>query len=76
MSSFGSGGGAASGSAGGNPALSQAMSGLGLDQYIRQFAQQLGQGMQGTGGAVQPGKMAQMSPQERLASVMKIYGGG
>ena len=74
MSSFGAGGGSGSGSTGGNQATKSQLGGLGLDAITKQFAQQLGQ--QQYQQPVQPGQMLQMSPQQRLAQTMRLYGGG
>lgn len=73
MASFGSGGGSSSGGSGANRPQ---VGGLGLDQISQQIAQKFAQQAQmGQTGGVMPGQMASMSPQQRLAMVMKQYGG-
>lgn len=72
MASFGSGGGSSSG---GSSANRPQIAGLGLDQITQQFGQQLAQQMQSP-QSVKPGQMASLSPQQRLAMVMRQYGGG
>lgn len=75
MSSFGAGGGSISGSTGGGVDPKHLMQGLGLDSIMRSIGQNFQQGGQGA-PAVQPGQMASMSPQQRLAAVMRNYSGG
>lgn len=72
MASFGAGGGSSTGSAGGLQQGRQMLQGLGLDNIQKL----LGGGQQQGGAAVQPGQMAQTSPQQRLAQVMSLYSGG
>jgi hypothetical protein len=75
MSSFGSGGGSTSGSTGGTT-INHPLMGLDLGA-IRQLAQQQFQQIgQPQSSIIQPGQMAQQSPQQRLASVLRMYGGG
>lgn len=77
MSSFGAGGGSVSGSTGGQ-STSHLLKGLGLDQISQLLGQNLAQGAQQSAptGAIQPGREAAMSPQQRLAQVMRQYSGG
>jgi len=67
MSSFGSGGGSTSASTGGTQQLMQS---LGLSQLIGQLGQSFGQGQQQP-MTIQPGQMANVSPQQRLAMAMR-----
>lgn len=69
MSSFGAGGGSATGGA--KPQAQSLMSGLGLDKLTQMLGQQLQLGTQGA--PVQPGNEGRMSPQQRLAQVMQQY---
>lgn len=73
MSSFGSGGGSTSGSAGLDKNR-QLLQGLGLSGLAGQLGSQIQQAP--NQAAVQPGQMASMSPQQRLAMVMRQFGGG
>jgi len=73
MSSMGSLGGSSSGTTGG---VKQALSGLDLGGIMKQFGQGIGAGQGQQPMGVQPGKMAQMSPQQRMMQVMQQYSGG
>jgi len=73
MSSFGSGGGSATGSAGLDKNR-QLLEGLKLGGLAQQMGQQIQQGP--NQAAVQPGQMLSMTPQQRLSMVMRSFGGG
>lgn len=73
MSSFGAGGGSATGTAGLDKNR-QLLEGLKLGGLVHQMGQQIQQGP--NQAAVQPGQMLGMNPQQRLAMVMRQYGGG
>ena len=70
MSSFGAGGGSATQTTGGQNKLLQ---GLGLDQIMQQLGQSINPQNAQHPAAVQPGQMAQYSPQQRLAMIMQQY---
>jgi len=75
MSSFGAGGGSMTGNTGGS--VKQLMNGLGLDKLSQGIGEQLALGQKKTtdpNALVQPGQMARMSPQQRLALIMQGYG--
>lgn len=75
MSSFGAGGGSMTGNAGGS--IKELMKGLGIDKLSQGIGEQMALGQKKTtdpNALVQPGQMARMSPQQRLALTMQRYG--
>ena len=76
MSSFGAGGGSMTGSTGGM--VKQLMKGLGLDNpnEITGQPSALGKKAADPEAAVQPGQMANLSPQQRFALIQRMYARG
>ena len=70
---MGSLGGSSSGTTGG---VKQALAGLDLGGIMKQMGQGIGAGQGQPQMGVQPGKMNQMSPQQRMMMVMQQYTGG
>jgi hypothetical protein len=56
--------------------VKQALAGLDLGGIMKQMGQGIGAGQGQPQMGVQPGKMNQMSPQQRMMMVMQQYTGG